>query len=375
MMRARVAMAVCLSVGLTLAAAGLPAQEKREPADEVQVLLEKLHSQRYREREEATRKLLAMEQAALPALQKALASATSLDFRRRVEHILGVFRERQRQRDRGVAIAKGKHVAADVLVERLVARGKAASADDWQAVGDLARALTLWAGDKTGQAERWFIPLEKDFLQCPLWILDKWEWKQDDAVQSLRKRLVVGSDSIVEIADGSLIICRGHLRVHHSASQAVVLINGDLKIESIGGSISQSVIFCDGDVGSKRINRSVIVATGRVTFDESSSKENVISENARNPLPFLKLFTPADVGIAVAVTGGQVRVKEVRSDSAFAKAGARAGDRILAVKGTAVLSAEQFRRLLRASVAANAETTFQLRRGGKDLQVRVVLRE
>jgi hypothetical protein len=365
------ALAVVLLAGLTLALAGPPAQDKSGRAEEVRRLIGKLGSGNYRERDEATRKLLDREQDALPALRRALDSGGSLEFRRRVEHILDVFRERQRQRDRAASIAKGKRVAADLLVERLVVRGKAASADDWQEVGEIARAMTLWAGDKTGQPAQWFVPLEADYLTCPLWILETWKWKESDSIKSLRKRIVVGADSTVSMADGSVIICRRNLRVYLSVSHAVLLLNGDLKLESIGGNISQSVIFCDGDVSSKRINRSVIVATGKVTSEKYLTKDNVIVEKARNPLPFLKLFETTDVGVEVASVDSGVLVKRVRPGSPFAKVGVRTEDRIIALGETAVGSAEQFRRLLRGKVAVRAEATVTVRRGAKDLQFRV----
>jgi hypothetical protein len=367
------ALAVALLAGLTLGIAGPPAQDKPGRSEEVRRLIGQLDSKHYGERDEATRKLLDMEQDALPALRRVLDSASSLEFRRRVEHIVGVFRERQRQRDRAAAITKGKRVAVDLLVERLVLRGKAASADDWQAVGDLARAMTLWAGDKTGQPDQWFIPLEADFLQSPLWTLETWKWKESDSIKALGKRIVVGADSTVSMADGSVIICRRNLRVYLSVVHAVLLLNGDLKLESIVGNISESVIFCDGDVKTERIRRSVIIATGKVTSNKHLTKDSVIVEKAGNPLPFLKLFESADVGVEVASADNGVQVKQVRPGSPFAKAGVRAEDRITALGETPVGSAEQFRRLLRGKVAARAEATVTVRRGAKDLQFRLPL--
>jgi len=143
----------------------------------------------------------------------------------------------------------------------------------------------------------------------------------------------------------------------------------------IGTSIRDSVIFCDGDVSSERVHRSVIVATGKVASEKHFTKDNVIVEQARNPLPFLKLFEPADVGIEVTAAEDGVQVKQVRPGSPFAGAGAQAGDRIIAVNGEAVASAEHFRRLLRSRVAANADTAFSVRRRGTELQLRVAFRE
>src|SRR5437764_14284332 len=122
-MRVPAALTVALLAGLTLGTAGPPAQDKPGRSEEVRRLIGQLDSKVYRERNEATRKLLDMEQDALPALRRALASAVNLEFRRRAEHILGVFRERQRKRDRVAATARGKRVAADLLVERLAVRG------------------------------------------------------------------------------------------------------------------------------------------------------------------------------------------------------------------------------------------------------------
>jgi hypothetical protein len=51
----------------------------------------------------------------------------------------------------------------------------------------------------------------------------------------------------------------------------------------------------------------------------------------------------------------------------------RAGDRINAVGEQAVESPEQFRRLLRAKVAAHADAVLAVRRGAEALKVRVSL--
>jgi hypothetical protein len=377
-MRLSAALAGALLAGLTLGTAGPPAQDRPGRAEEVRRLIGQLDSNVYREREQASRRLLDMEKDALPALRRALASAGSLEFRRRVEHILGVFRERQRQRDRVAAIARGRRVAADLLVERLALRGKAATAEDWQAVGDLARAMTLWAGDKTGQPDRWFVPLDLDFWRWPLWALETWK---DDSSRSFRKRIVVGADSRVDIASVSAIVCRRNLDIYLSAGPVVLLLNGDLKMGDPPGSItqtgaiSQSVIFCDGDVRTKRIRHSVIVATGKVTSNKHLTKDSVIVAKARNPLPFLRLFETADVGVEIAAADRGVQVKRVRPGGPFDKAGVRAGDRITALGETPVASAEQFRRLLRGKVAARAEAAVTVRRGGKDLQFRIPLRD
>jgi hypothetical protein len=372
-MRVPAAVAVALLAGLALGTAGPPAQDKPGRSEEVRRLIGQLDSKLFRERDEATRKLLDMEQDALPALRRALDSARSPEFRSRAKYLLGVFSERQRQRDRAAAIARGKRVAADLLVERLALRGKAASADDWKAVGEIARAMTLWAGDKTGQPDEWFIPLEKDFLECPLLIRDTWKWDEREFIQSFRKRIVVGADSTVGTVECSVIICRRSLRANPGTSHVVLLLNGDLKT-GFNANLGESVSFCDGDVSTERIRHSVIVATGKVTSNKHLTKDSVIVEKARNPLPFLKLFETADVGVEVtAQQGGGVSVKRVREGSPFGRAGVRAGDQITAVGETMVKSPEQFRRLLRAKVAARADALLAVRRGAESLQLRVPL--
>lgn len=371
-MSARVVVAMSLLAGVSLVVVASPAQEKRERAEEVRRLIGQLDSKDYKEREEATRKLLDLEEDALPALKKALGAGGSPEFRRRAEDILGVFRERQRQRDRVAAIAKGRRVAADLLVERLAVRGKAATADDWQAVGDLAQAMTLWAGDKTNRPAEWFVHLQGDYLQYPLWILETWK---DDSVKSLDKRIVIGGDSAVDIARHNVIVCRGSLGIHLGAGPGILLLNGDLKMTATEMTrIEESVVFCDGDVRVERILRSVVVATGKVTSSKFHTKDSVIVEKARNPLPFLKLFETADVGVEVLEAEGSVEVSKVHPGSAFAAGGVRAKDRIVAVHETAVKSAEHFRKLVRRKVAEDADAAITVRRDAKDLKLEVSLR-
>jgi hypothetical protein len=375
----RAVLAAFFWAGLALVAAGLPAQDEVRPdatgrSEEIRRLIGQLDSQRYRDREEAARKLLQLEEA-LPALRRVLQSPASLEQRRRVEQILAVFRRREQEKERTAAIQKGKHVAADLLVERLVLRGKDATADDWQALADLARAMTLWAGQTTGEPSRWYVPLEKSFLQYPLRVFDTWE--DEGTVKTNSKRLVIGGKSTGGSLGGIPVVCRRKLELQISLDQCVLLLNGDLQVRySIGSRIFHSVIFCDGDVVATIIEDSVIVATGTVTaLDKRFSKNNVIVQKARNPLPFLRVFETADVGVEVAAAEGGVEVNQLHASRAFARAGVRAGDRIAAVGGTAVMSAEHFRRLLRGKVVEKADAALTVRRGAQEVQLCVSLRD
>src|SRR5947209_5847879 len=99
---------------------GQQASRPQQPqAAEIEQLVSKLGSSRFRERAEAERKLLELEGDALPALRKAT-SASDLEVRRRVKHMIEQIRRRQDERELRGRLAWG----VDAFIEAMILHRK-----------------------------------------------------------------------------------------------------------------------------------------------------------------------------------------------------------------------------------------------------------
>jgi hypothetical protein len=156
------------------------------------------------------------------------------------------------------------------------------------------------------------------------------------------------------------------------------------------GSITNSVVFCDGDVTVQyHITNSLIVARGDVRCPSTvrgsrivtcsfvgyaprtGFQDTILKEAQPIPLGFVKFFDPAREGIAVEAAEGGVRVKDADAAKPFAKAGLRKGDLIVSLGGEPVASPEVFRRVLRAKMAVGENILFRVRREGRNVEVSV----
>lgn len=347
-------MACCMSLPALMASEQAPSTN-----DElINLLIKQLGSDNFKTRDQATRRLSAMEEA-YPALRRAMASADP-EIRRRAELLVRSFAGRIEKRTRQRLVDtfwSGEDLSIDELIDSVVWHNWV---DDecWRVVLAFSRDLGARIGTK-GTLQEFRSPVD---LRSPCIVRDTWNEFRLEEARLIAKHVDAHGDF-----KGSTILCRG--AVHNGDIYGCLLLaTGDIKAKNRGGGyIANSMVFCDGDVIAGKIVRSVIVATGSVKSDSATSC--FIIENARNPLPFLKLFDPSQAGIEVSSTKEGVRVENVHEGKRFAKAGVERGDVLVAVDKTKITSAEQFRKLLRRLVVENREGVFRLQRGHKTLEV------
>jgi hypothetical protein len=390
-------------VGLTLAfalgsvvVAVLPlpvsAADKEDSAGEIEKLVRQLGDQSFDRREEASRQLRGREDA-IPALRKAAKSGDA-EVARRAAELLDLYARKDFERLK--ALAKDGRV--DEAVENLVRRKKW---DDeracWQVMAELAGVLCErekkafgWAsvpdnGTNPGRDFRRFEAARPS--RKPPWMISEvgsiperreqtdgflirveemttgrnMNW--GDSFLAVRgevridqfscSTLFAGSSVRGKCAFASLIVCDGDCSLKDGAQDSLIIARGDVRL---GGMVR----FCH------------IVSGGKVHYDRPANVEKTeAKENEPNLLGFVKFFDPTKIGIKVESAEGVVRVKEAEKGKAFAAAGLRADDLISSLGGDAVKDADQFRRLLRAKLAVEGETTFKVRRGDKVLEVPV----
>jgi S1-C subfamily serine protease len=140
------------------------------------------------------------------------------------------------------------------------------------------------------------------------------------------------------------------------------------------GDFVRSIVFSIGDIVGWRAMDSLLVATGTIKI-ENRYLGSVIVDNAKNPLPFLKLYDTSAAGIEVRSADKGVAVAKAHEGKSFAKAGIIKGDVLLSVRATKgapaveITSPEIFRRQVRRLVVHNGQGIFQIQRGGKELEV------
>jgi hypothetical protein len=185
----------------------------------------------------------------------------------------------------------------------------------------------------------------------------------------------------------NIVVSRGDVRTPKSLCDSIVFANGDI---TVGHHLTGSVVVCDGDVtveggagglvvarGSIHVKGPVsdcILAAGGKIPNKVTKPRDFVVVIAQEPTPFgfVTFFELKTVGVDVAVTANEVRVRAVAGGKPFAKAGVRAGDVITAVNGKKPDSAESLRRLLR-DVLAVADASVTLRRGDQTETVSVSL--
>lgn len=167
------------------------------------------------------------------------------------------------------------------------------------------------------------------------------------------------------------------------------------------------ILICDGDVqllDGWQARDLIVVARGNVILKKGKLRNCLIRSDDRlllpnalllhdgktidlkdgtpDPLPFVKFFELADVGIAAeALPSGDksvakgARLKEVRKESPFA-AGLRVGDVITAVEEKKTPTTEIFRRVLRRTLAEGGPIiTFTVQRAGKTVDVAIPVKD
>lgn len=367
----RLPFVVLAVVGLSFVATILVAQDAKKDilpqrARAIQRLIDELDSPHYRTREAATRALGEMEES-LPALGRALQSP-SAEVRRRAEMIIAVIQGRQRHRALAADMAKGKRVAIDLLVERLVHKGKDAERKEREAVVEIARAMLAWANSVSGSERQVSQVLRLNDLSSFKYV-SAGKWCEDRFAE--REWIELRSLDTKSTIQDSVLLCNGSL-VIDSLYKDLAFVSGDVWVGRAvpQRSICRSLVFCDGNMIVYTAAESVIVATGKVNVvDENDSFDNVILENARNPLPFLTLFDAALEGIEVQPARDGAQVTKIQDGKPFARAGFRKGDLMVAVGDTKITSADDFRRTLRRLVAEKAKGVYRILRAGKALEI------
>jgi hypothetical protein len=364
--------------GACRAPAQAPAATKDAPAprEEIDKLIEQLGSDRFEAREEASRKLLALGEASLPALEKARRAADA-EVRRRADRLAAVIGRLRQERLVRRLVADVNKGGIDQFIDHMVMRPGLATEQRWRQAEVLARAITLRASELAG--------------------------RPFPAPRTRSRSLLQGRDGNGTSMRDCLCVCQGSIQYVTGLTNVILFINGDMK-----GCISvdNCVILCNGSIDRVASARnSVLVATGdfasptdadntffqvKTLGEHARSHDNVylnhwavlatVSRNnnqfirtERGPLQLFSFFDPARQGVTLA-GDGSARLAKVHEGKPFARAGLRAGDVVLAVGRRQIDSGAALRARLRR-LAGGDEVVFKVKRGDKVFETTVSLKE
>jgi hypothetical protein len=345
------------------------------PGPEIDKLIEQLGSDQFKAREEAGRKLLALGEAALPALEKAR-RAGDVEVRRRADRLAAAINRLREERLLRRLVAEVNKGGIDQFIEHMVMRPKFATEQRWLQAEELARAITLRASELAGRPFR--------------------------APRTRSRSLLRGLDGKVTPMRDCLCVSQGSVQYVAGLTNVILFVNGDMK-DCTG--VNNCVILCNGSIsGTTSVSNSVLIATGDFagsTFAENTffqvkrlgqhtlSHDNVYLNHwavlayekgnnqfiraERGPLELFSFFDPARQGVTLA-GDGSARLAKVHEGKPFARAGLRAGDVVLAVGRRQVDSGSALRARLRR-LAGGDEVVFKVKRGEKVIETTVSFKQ
>ncbi len=389
-----------LSLCLAAYAAGPPVPAERTP---IPKLVEQLGSDRFEDRERATRQLLDLE--IVPVELRGALKARDLEVRRRAARIVKGIEGRLAR----VALAEAVDLATQGEVDQVIERVVRWAEEDPQAQGQktlhqLVRRLAkdrrlkdLFLEDRVKWMEAVLKPPPRHYRpQEGLWVVrglpSPLVYKNE---RGRGRYFLRGAGVTVQGNASGVITSTGAVKVTCGKrdSYSFIFSCGQVTVES-SFITNLFLIICDGDVLIRgNLGGSLVVARGNVTIaspttrcvvfagghvrqggDDWPQGGSLIRPKDTSGLGIIKFFDPAKAGIEVTTGMGGVTVKKTVKDKPFA-AVLREGDLVTAIGNAKVPSPDEFRRRLRAALAEGTRTiTLTVNRSGKTLDVPVRVR-
>ena len=280
------------------------AQSGREP---IELLIKKLASSNFHERQAATKALQVRPEAA-PALRDALKSADT-ELRTRAAEILDYF-DRLPVRELDSAVKDG-NILLFVNLQTSSPSGKY-QAESWFAASDLARKLIDLHETKGGKKIQLRI-LEKQIPQIlnekrvtesTKAQFERYHFVRASEVDLDRRRRKAGEPLHNLLEDNAFFVASRSVRILTNKSQ-IIFAGGSVEITDGGAGIQDSIIVCGGDLTLDcALARSLIIARGKIISNGFLGESRLISgkslstsrppqsclisENDANPLGFIR---------------------------------------------------------------------------------------
>jgi membrane-associated protease RseP (regulator of RpoE activity) len=170
-----------------------------------------------------------------------------------------------------------------------------------------------------------------------------------------------------------LVLCPGQVQ-SLDMKESVIFANGSIHGDpQIGvGSANNCILVCEGNIELRNVFNCLVIASGTVKTDSIYGNDVLILQKVQEAFGAIKFYDTKQAGIEAGEAQEGVAVKKVLDGKPFAKAGFKEGDGIIAINGTKVRNAEEFRRLVRRQTACSKEMVFKVGRGERTLELTVV---
>jgi hypothetical protein len=365
---------------------------KTATSEQIAALIAQLGSDEFAVREQAQRRLGDLEEA-LPAL-RAAAKSEDPEVRRAAQELVGRLEARLEERFVREALARVNDEGLDVFIDRMVLEKDYPTEARWKAAVEVARALAKHAARHGATVPNIFEPGSIPSIRM---LVDGF----NDQRNTMHERLLFSSGTVESInsTDRSILFVNGDIKSLNSTTNSIIFCNGTIKSFNY---TKGCIIFCNGVVESmnctdgnavfvrgelRRLNYTkgnVIEATtlGRGNLSEGNTYLNRKAQEvpggkddrfvAAEPslLELFRYFEPARAGLKFTMVEGDARVDEVTEGKAFARAGLRNGDRVLAIDHEKFLAVDSFIRLLRRNMVAG-KLLLKVQRGDRVLEIPV----
>ena len=242
-----------LSLAVLIAPCAVRAAEK-PPVDPkaIQKLVEQLGSDDFDTRETAVKRLLELDEAALPALKEA-AKSTDADLRRSAGELVTTIAGRVEDRAVQKVLADINAVGLEKFIERMAKEKDFASEERWKNVAHLILALEKRASEV---ADRPFRVTKLNFAKMTT-------LRAMPETDANTARLVLNNDtSNIMGLYNCVVISNGPIGRVNTYTNCVLIVNGD--IEGFNA-MRNCVVLCRGSIGrTQQIDSSVVLTTGGV---------------------------------------------------------------------------------------------------------------
>ncbi len=219
----------------------------------IQKLVEQLGSDDFDTRETAGKRLLELDEAALPALREAAKSAADAELRRSAGELTATITARVEERAVQKMLVEINGPGLEKFIERLAKENDFATEERWQTVGALVLALEKRASEA---ADRPFRVTKLDLAKMTT-------LRELPATSANTARLVLNNDtSSVMGLYNCVVVSNGPLGRVGTFTNCVVIVNGDIEAFTI---MRNCVVLCRGGIGrTRQIDNSVVLATGEL---------------------------------------------------------------------------------------------------------------
>lgn len=166
----------------------------------------------------------------------------------------------------------------------------------------------------------------------------------------------------------SIVICNGPIRIQ-SAINCLIVCDGDCVVDICAG---DSQIIASGSIRLKEFLQSSRFIAGRKIEKINPRMEtrgSVLLENQAVGTGGMLFLDPARFGVTIEPGPQAVRIKNLTARKAFADAGLRVDDLVLALGDHKTDSPDAFRRALRQHFGEDRDVVFSIRRGDQPLNI------